>query len=117
MIRAAMILTILASPAAAQDAFDWPHGSYVRLQPTEERGAVAEVEFRNLMEHKTATLTFALELDGLRVEVVAVVGNYLDPDTITVRPPDGFFAVPEELSVPENETGKLLIYATHAVGF
>jgi hypothetical protein len=101
----------------AEAAFTWPLGSYVRLQPTDQPGAVAEIEFKNQPEHATATLEFTLTLDGLDVAVTAEVGNGMAPDTLTVTPPDGYFAVPEVLSVDEGKTDRLLIYSIQSVGF
>jgi hypothetical protein len=111
-MRAALIFALLAAPAAAAGAvYDWMHGaSYVRLQATDEPGAVAEVEFRNARVHADQDLTIDLSLDGLTLTVLANVGRGETPDRIQVICPLGYFAVPEFIDVPELDMGTIVIY-------
>lgn len=103
----------LALPAQAGDTRTWGtpfYQSTITLRPTEAPGAVAEVTFDNKTVHTDQDVTFTLDMDGLSVEVFAQVGRGLTPDRITVFPPDGFIAVPQEIDVPEDDVGRVLIY-------
>lgn len=111
MLRIAT-LALIASPAVAGDTYSWGsmfYGSTITLQPTQTPGAVAEVVFANETVHADEVVTFTLDLDGLAVEVTAVVGRGLTPDEMTVVAPEGYLAVPPEISVAEGEVGVILV--------
>jgi hypothetical protein len=118
-MRAILATLILAFPAHAETAYTWGvlegYQSSITLQPTTAPGAVAQVTFRNKTVHSDELVTFTLDLDGLAVEVTALVGRGLTPDRMEVTPPPGFIAVPPELDVSEDTDGTILIY--EYVGF
>ena len=112
-MRALVACLLIGMPAHAGNVHAWgsrDFASTITLQPTEAPGAVAEVEFVNRTVHADEDVTFALELDGLQVEVFASVGRGLSPDHMTITPPEGFIAVPSEISVEEAGVGVVLIY-------
>ena len=111
-MRHAFLTLLLAMPASAQDTHIWGSpflASTITLEPTDAPGAVAQVTFDNKTVHADQDVTFPLTLDGLTVEVYAQVGRGLTPDTFTVTPPPGYFAVPESLDVAEDDVGVILL--------
>ncbi len=111
-MRAIIASLILALPASAQDTHTWGSSFYpstIVLEPTTAPGAVAQVSFDNKTVHRDERVTFDLTLGDLTVTVEALVGRGLTPDTFTVTPPPGYFAVPESLDVNEDDTGTILI--------
>lgn len=100
-------------PAHAETTHVWgyfpEYRSTITIQPTDEPGAVAEVEFANKTVHSDEDVSFVLSLDGLEVVIDASVGRGLAPDRMTVTPPEGYMAVPPEIDVPEDEIGVVLI--------
>ena len=118
MIRAA-ILCALASPVAAQETAligepDLYMGAtVVRIQPTEEPGAVAEIRYDNAEINNPGDVgSYSVTLDGITVQLdfgfnVAPGGQ----DSITVTPPPGFIAIPETLTLPEGGSGVVYLYA------
>ena len=112
MIRTIILTACLAMPAAAQDVHMWGsqfYGSTISLEPTTAPGAVAQVTFDNKTVHADEQVTFDLTLNGMTVTVEALVGRGLTPDRMEVIPPDGFYADPPEIDVPEDEIGVVLI--------
>lgn len=106
---------VFATDACPQDIKTWnsaAYSSYIRLQPTTNPEAVAEVEFKNAQVHGiTQTERFTLSIDGMSVEVIATTGNGMTPDRMEVIPPDGFVAIPQVIDVEEDDTGIIYIYA------
>jgi hypothetical protein len=119
MIRAALALCVIAAPAIAQQTalIGEPALYYgvtsVRIQPTEEPGAVAEIIFDNVeMNNAGDEGGYVVTLDGITVQIA--FGFNVAPggqDSITVTPPAGFIAVPETLTLMEGDTGVVLLYA------
>jgi hypothetical protein len=110
-IAAAMWLT---APAWGQDMRTVDH-STVELAHA-PLPAVAEVYFDNSShdgERQSHTLT--LTLGGLNIEVVAITGDTV-PDTISVTAPEGYVAIPDEVTIRDGEAASLLIYPIQAVG-
>ena len=109
-MRHAVLTLLLALPASAETTHGWAGGySHITIRPTTAPGAVAEVIFANRTVHGDDDLTFSLTLDGLTVDVHALVGRGLTPDRVTITPPPGFIAVPPELDVAEDDVGVILI--------
>ena len=106
----------LAGAAWAQDVHHWGGMSHIRLQPSADLSAIAEVEFLNEAVHSDDDLTFDLSLGGLTVTVDAVVGRGETPDIFTVTPPVGYIADPVTMHVPEGETGVIYIRLLLDVG-
>ena len=114
-IAALVLLSLgwLVAPVLADNVHAWggpKFQSTITLQPTTAPGAVAEVVFVNKTVHADQAVTFVLDLNGLAVTVDALVGRGLTPDRMTVTPPDGFYAVPPEIDVPEDKSGVVLIF-------
>lgn len=124
MIRMACILgvalcglALVALPALSDEARTWANGlSHIRLQPSKQPGAVAEVEFRNETVHVDAVETFALSISGFSVDVEATVGQGMAPDRFMVTPPEGYIAVLGFVDVPEGQTRIITIYSLEGVG-
>lgn len=103
---------VIFSPfvASAQDARNWAKDIFVKIQPTKQVGAVAEVVFHNNLFH-ISDETFVLTYENITIEVYFefnVSGNLGADDRLTVVPPQGYIAIPETIDVPEG--GKDIIY-------
>ena len=113
MTRFFFILTaafcVAFSQAVAQDIRMWSPTAYVRIQPTSQPGAVAEVVFLNDTFHTQFVEVFPLTLDGLTVSVRIDAQLSMEPETMTVTPPPGFIAWPESVTVEENGAGVVFI--------
>jgi hypothetical protein len=106
-----------AFPVAAET---WSAGrgqSSVELRATEAPGAVAEVYFWNSSSDAGGRIThrFTLTHDGLTITGEAELG-LAAPDTVRIAVPDGFIAVPDELTIPDGSGDTILIYPITAVG-
>jgi hypothetical protein len=115
--RAVPFLLASAFPAAAET---WSAGrgqSSVELRATEAPGAVAEVYFWNSSSDAGGRIThrFTLTHDGLTITGEAELG-LAAPDTVRIAVPDGFIAVPDELTIPDGSGSTILIYPITAVG-
>lgn len=86
--------------------------SSVEIGPTTRQGAVAEVIFHNTNtnghdDERRKTVT----LNGMSVDVVFGFNvNAETHDRITIYPPDGFIAIPDTLTLPEESEGVSYIY-------
>ena len=110
-MRGLVAAAFLAMPASAETTHGWAGGySHITIRPTTAPGAVAEVIFANRTVHSDDDLTFSLTLDGLTVDVHALVGRGLTPDRITVEAPEGYLAIPASLDVAEEKDGVILLY-------
>lgn len=86
-------------------------GSGATLQPTQAPDAVAEVQFRNTgNDASDEDLACDLALNGLTLGVQLTLGRGGAPDTLTVAPPEGFVAVPWELTISDGTDGVVLVY-------
>ena len=117
MMRAAFIVALLANPAMAETWSAGPGASSVQLRDTDAPNAVAEVYFWNSAQDAGGRVThsFTLTHDGLTITGEAELG-LAAPDTVRIAVPDGFIAVPNELTIPDGSGGAILIYPFHAVG-
>ena len=97
-------------PAFASDIRMWGPTAYVQIQPTTVPGAVAQVVFLNDTFHQQMVETFDLTLAGLTVTVRIDALLSLEPETMTVTPPEGYIAVPAQVTVPEGGAGQIVIY-------
>jgi hypothetical protein len=110
-------LVVSASPAAAQDrhAWGWNGIAYLALAPA-TGGPVATLTFQSeRVDGVTVTEVITLSIDGLTVEVTALLGRGMTDDEITVTVPDGFMAFPDRMSVPEEASQTLEIWPVDAV--
>jgi hypothetical protein len=53
---------------------------------------------------------WTVELDGVTVAGTINSGDYLVPDDLIVTPPLGYWCDPCRVTVPENESGTVLLY-------
>lgn len=114
---AGIAAVVISTQAEAQDTATWGRdASHIRLQETQAPGAVAEVEFKNAPVHSDVVEFFDLTRNGLTVSIEATLGRGMTPDDMTVTPPDGYIAVPSQISVPEGETMVITIYSAEGAG-
>ena len=99
-----------ATSAAAQDRQVWLPDSSMILHETDAPGAAAAVTFKNSTVHSDQDVAFDLTLNGFTVTIVANLGRGLTPDRFEVIPPDGYYALPQFIDVPEHEQATILIY-------
>lgn len=66
--------------------------------------------FRNGLVGGEALLNFSLTLDGLTVAIATELRPGDELDRFEVIPPDGYYAVPQFIDVPEHEQATILIY-------
>ena len=104
---------LLATPAAAQSWQFEPHGSTVQLRDTLEPNAVAEVWFNNTTGDSGARMTHNLRLGD--VDVTVTLGRP-EADEITVDPPEGFWADPRTLTLPDGQSGVIYIRPLNGLG-
>jgi hypothetical protein len=82
-----------------------PEPTTVTLQPTTKLDAVAEIIFRNVDVNGPAdTKMYTLVTDTITVDVYF---EYTEgEDSLSVYVPDGYFADPMHISIPENTTSE-----------
>lgn len=104
-------LMLLAREALSATACFSLSGSGATLQPTQAPGAAAEVQFKNTgNDASNEDLFCELALNGLTLGVQLTLGRGGAPDTLTVTPPDGYVAVPWELTIGDGTDGVVLVY-------
>jgi hypothetical protein len=119
-------LCLMALPAHAESV-EWDDAnrfltsppSIGTLQATTEPGAVAELVFqnRNVNGPNDAGSVTVMAHEGLSVSV-RFLWSSSGADTLVIEPPEGFVAVPRELTVEEGEDGVSFIYPDqHLLGF
>lgn len=109
--------TWVLGPVAAGETIDWNVKTIATIRATTEPGAVAEILYINddvnsAADNGVQTLT----LGSLTVEVTFTWDAEGGSDRIMVTPPDGYMAVPDTLTLPEDGRGTLLIYPVTALG-
>jgi hypothetical protein len=109
-----MVVSLLTTAVWPETWQGQPHGSTVTLRSTTAPGAVAELFFDNRGDDSGGRIRHTFELGGHHIEAELGVPHY--PDTIRVTPADGYIAVPDVLTIPDGETGVVLIYPIDAVG-
>jgi hypothetical protein len=116
MIRAALALSLLASPAFAQESAQIGMTSaiygatVVTLRATDAPGAVAEVHIHDAYVNNPGDDgDYTLTWNGLLV-VVSFTYSGAGADMFVVTPPAGYMAVPPHALVPEHESEVILIY-------
>lgn len=107
---------LAATPALAddvmtlQDILSWGTSTTAQVQLVPADTHPADLLFFNELTHgNPLEMIFALEIDGLVVDVEVMNGVGEAPDIITVLPPPGFIAVPESIEVHEGQTGRIEI--------
>jgi hypothetical protein len=108
-VAAIVLLTESASPETWQGD---PMGSSVTLRPSTAPGAAAELFFDNRGADGGGRIIHMFTLGGHHIE--AELGMS-DPDTISVTPADGYIAVPDVLTIPDGQTGVVLLYRAEGV--
>ena len=112
-----LALSWLIAPVIAAETIDWNVKTVATIQATDEPGAVAEIVFRNddvngIQDNGRRELSLGALTVSVDFKWDAVGGA----DQITVTPPAGFIAIPDQLTVEEDDEGRLLIYPEDAVG-
>lgn len=113
----ATLAALLALPAAADESTKvWPSvTSYadpavIKMHAPKHPDADATVTFWNETVHHSNE-DFTLTFEGLTINVA--LGFNVDEggaERVTVLPPDGYLAVPAEITVPEHESRELHIF-------
>lgn len=116
MIRLAVILCILAGPAIAQSRWYTSEHSSTTIEAIDDDDCVAEITIRNRQTDYMPGLDGAVEVDGL----VVLTRYWLNVDVLGAEryefiPPEGFIAVPQEITVNDDQEGTVLI--CHWLGF
>lgn len=95
----------IGGQASALSAISFGGLSFVELTETGEAGCPVQFEFKNDMVHSKREELLQLELAGVVVDFIFVLGPAEEPDTIHLMPQDGMVAIPSEITVPEGESG------------
>lgn len=108
---AAVLATLaLTGNALAQTEEFWGDaGDYSRVYIVPGEDHFADVCFDNTIGPSMNFQTFKLTLDGLDVNIFMEHESLEKPDRMTVRPPNGFIAVPESIIVQEYKSGCIRI--------
>ena len=100
---------LFANIANAGPIADWG-GTGCRLDKALSKPYVATVTCHNELTGGVRDNAGAVDLYGLRIGLVVTMGDGRVPDTFQIFPPEGFFAVPPEMTLREGETGVVLIF-------
>jgi hypothetical protein len=99
MTRFAPILATIAAPCFADPSAHWGASS-ATLAPC--HAADACVTVINRLSAAPDIAAVVIDLDGLAVEVIAVMGAGTEPDRVQIRPPVGWLVMPGWADVPED---------------
>lgn len=114
MLFRALLFSCIPLYAVAEDRVQVSR-SFISVVDAEPP-AVATIIFENGQDN-TITEEVTLTFDGLVYHITASLGvSSLVPDTIVVRVPEGYIAIPQELTVEDGSAGELLVYPLTAVG-
>jgi hypothetical protein len=112
MMSLLTLSTCHMAPSLADNTVSWGPLSYIQVEEVEgsPEGCVAKVWFKNYNVHGfDDTNRWTLDMYDTQVEVHLEVDVY-GPDTLHVEAPEGYFAYPESLVVPEDVTDHICIY-------
>ena len=113
MIRAVILALGLASPAAAECIAAKQLGSFKGSDEIWLTSPAADrmlLHYHNSITQSSATGTHVLCLDGRNVAVtITMEMEDGGRERVTVRPPEGFMAIPESDAVLDGDTTELLI--------
>lgn len=107
-VALAVLAALIVAPAQAQDVAEWG-GTGCRLIPVAGQPHVAEVHCRNVETSGNAYTEGAMSADGLTVGLSVMHGPGDVPDVFSFAAPDGYFADPPRLVLPEGGTGVALV--------
>lgn len=114
MIRV-LALTLCATPAIASDTCGWGRpGTTASIAP--HATAAAQVIIQNRLSFRDHGRPCNVTLNGLTVQVTYDPGPHREPDTFTVTPPEGYFAIPDWLVIDDDAGAVVLIYPIGSVG-
>ena len=111
MIRAAIICTLMASPSLA-DGQTWftSDRSMSEIVASTEPGCVAEIHINNRPTDYMGFASGALLLGDLHVGIAYKLNvDAIGSEQYQIFPPDGYIAMPQELTVRDDENGLVLI--------
>jgi hypothetical protein len=109
MLRLAILLAAIASPAAANPALSYG-GTGCEITLTPGQAHVARITCQNRLTSGASYNEGALDAGGLIVGLTINHGPGDIPDTFTITPPDGYVAIPSTLILDENTDGEMLLY-------
>ncbi len=112
LVLVLLLVVIGGCKVKAQESYQWlgrGDPSYVVIQETNSPGAVAEVIFQNKSIHPNSKEMQTIALGDIKVQVIIETNTRGADDTITVIPPEGYYAYPSEEVVPEDTTITILI--------
>jgi hypothetical protein len=119
-MRAALLVALWPVVADAQDLTRFAWGvpvegsapSLLSLEPC-ERPCVAVVRFDNTLvtsgDDRFAPVHTTLLISGVTMAVTVQVGGGLTPDLLQVQPPSGYAALPHEVLVEDNASGRVRV--------
>lgn len=101
----------IATPAIAQEnSYRWGDpGEISELKLEKSETHFANLQFNNGFSFGPGNHTIKLSIDGVLI-VVNILHSHVDPDLVTIIVPEGFTAVPSELTV---EDGTTAIFEIH----
>lgn len=108
MTRTLAALILTAAPVFAEPSAHWGASS-ATLSRCHEADACVTVINRLSASPDIAAAT--LDLDGLSVEVIAVMGAGAEPDRITITPPRGWLVMPPWADVAEDGAVVFTLFA------
>ena len=87
------------------------NNSWIKLQPTPQLGAEAEVVYKNTLTVPSKPIeSYTLTYNGLAVIVNISYGNGRVSEILEVIPPNGYVAIPSKIDVQDDEIGIVYIY-------
>jgi hypothetical protein len=109
MIARILALCLLSSPALADDTA-YCGESLAALRPGTGE-AVAQVIILNRYSAAPTNCQSDVKLNGLTVVIQFANQPGRTPDSVRVIVPSGFFAIPEEIELNEDQQGTIQIFA------
>jgi hypothetical protein len=117
-LGSAVLICVLVSafPIRGETIFMWGNNadaaanSSIELTDGTGNSVVSVICVNRLVFDSHINFTKDLELDGFKVTVRFLAGTAEAPDTFLARPPSGYFADPESLTLQENQTGVIHIF-------
>ena len=114
MIRAAALFLATCAPAHAATFCEYSKGGTSVAILAHDTAAAQVVVINRLAPRGKQRC--ALTLDGLAVSVDYAAGPGDDPDVFITTPPDGYFAAPDWVVVPDGQSVTVLIWPIDEVG-
>lgn len=112
-----LVVSWFVTPVIAADTVTWNKKTFAQIRPTDAKGAVAEIFYRNEdVNNSSNNGEYSVDLGGFSVSIRFHWDARGGDDRIIVTPPDGYIAVPDTLTLPEGAEGIILIFPISALG-